>query len=139
MQSRIYLFVPIFLKKFPNERRKFPRLNVNFPALINDFLSEIVYEQTATTEINIVDISFAGFGLLSNKPLKKNTPYFLFVKGQELSLSPKIIIKNEKYTDEGIRYGSEILSICNNDLYILRKFILSEQLAKQSLLIDQEQ
>ncbi len=132
----IYLFIPIFLKKFPNERRKFPRLDVNCSALINDFLSEKVFEQAATMEVNIIDISLSGFGLLSCRPLKKNIPYFLYVKGQELSLNPKVIIHNEKYTDQGIRYGSEILSISKKDLCLLRKFILSEQLAKQNLIID---
>jgi hypothetical protein len=128
--QHICLFVPLFEVNFPNNRRRWPRVNVDLPAYINDYLSEKVYEIPPDLKIKVVDVSIQGFGFICREPLRVNHSYYLSFETNDLKIKTKTIIRYEKMEDEGYRYGCEIQSITREDFNVLRRYVLLQQLVK---------
>lgn len=134
INNRLLLYCPLFQTDFPNERRKIPRIEVNIPAIINDFISEKVYQVPPDKKVEIVDLSMRGFGIISTEAYKINTLHYLYFTIDNVAIKTKIMIKNEKLCDNGFRYGSEIQANTKTDFEILRNYVLTYQLKKIGVL-----
>lgn len=128
VNNHIFIHAPIFHSKFPEERRKLPRIQVDLNAYINDCISTQLYDIPVDNHVKVIDLNIKGFGILTTEPLKKNFFYYLHVELGEKMVKPKVIIRNELIFDEGFRYGCEIHSITQKEFKALRSFILMRQL-----------
>lgn len=119
---QIYILVPQFNKNFPNDKREHPRLKVN--------LEGEVFLKSADKqfEITIIDISRRGIGFLADEKLPFEETYKVKADTPDLKVKGSIKLRNESEQDQQFRYGSEIVDISENDLFLLRKFILATQL-----------
>ncbi len=126
--NQIFVHAPIFHQKFPEERRKLPRIKVYLNAYINDCISTQLYDIPVDNHVKVIDLNIKGFGILTTEPLKKNFFYYLHADLGEIMIKPKVIIRNELIFDEGFRYGCEIQSITQGEFRALRGYILMKQL-----------
>lgn len=132
----ISLYAPFSLGNFITDRRALPRIETNINALLNDNMSEKVYDFAPSTEIVILNVSMKGFGFISTKKLNGNVPYYLHLDVMDQLEEPdkiiiKVKIKNDQIHDDGYRYGCEIEYMKAEDLSKFKGFMLKQQLTCQ--------
>jgi PilZ domain len=127
----IYVLVPLTLDTFLNDRRNFPRYNVDVPAKIK------VQEagMHAVYDVQIADVSLKGFGFTLQERLTESSvieKIFFDFDGQ--TIEAKLHIINSTQVSNGTRFGTAITFIDQEGFDLLRKFILTEQhvLSKKS-------
>ncbi|WLR51838.1 PilZ domain-containing protein [Bacillus tianshenii] len=125
--NHLFILVPQFYEQFPNEKRKHPRLKVDFPAHLH--VSQEAESNGEKTDARVLDISRKGLGIATTHPIRKERMYLLYIEENVLKLCAEIVIRNESTSDSMYRYGCEIHDINEENEFVLRKFILSEQLA----------
>ncbi|WLR52006.1 PilZ domain-containing protein [Bacillus tianshenii] len=127
------IYAPLQIGEFMHERRRLPRVDTNFTAMINDYMSEKVYEFKPSIEVQVIDFNIKGFGFLATRDLKTNSPYYLHINIDddpllEEDLIVKVMVHHKRMENNVWRYGCEILSITNEASQRLRMFILNQQL-----------
>jgi len=121
----VFLYLPLFLDKFPDNRRKLPRVPCSFSAYLYRVQGGIyTYAGSAT----VIDMNVKGFGFLSSDTLEVESIYDMHIKDEKLEVHPSIKIKNVAETDHQKRYGCEILTINDNHLLSIREYMLSKQI-----------
>ncbi|WP_156112298.1 PilZ domain-containing protein [Pontibacillus marinus] len=121
----IYLYLPLFLDKFPDNRRKLPRLSCSFSAFLYQVRGGVYsFAGTAT----VIDINVKGFGFLSSEKLENESIYDIHIKDEKLEVQASIKIKNIADSEKENRYGCEILTINDNHLLSIREYMLSQQI-----------
>ncbi|OEH92385.1 PilZ domain-containing protein [Bacillus solimangrovi] len=125
--NNLYMLIPQFNEQFPNEKRKHPRISGHIPVQMKG-CARSEHEQE-NIEGLIVDISRNGFGLTANRSLNEKNHYNIHFTDEQLPIDVQVIIRNKRQTDGEFRYGCEISSIEEKCEFLLRKYILSQQLA----------
>jgi len=124
--QEIYLFISI--KEKNPAKRKIPRIKVNISAMMNDYLSDRVYEFPPDIRVQINEISFRGFNILSDAYLSLDIPYYLYINEGFLSTKIKIKLLHEEKVQNNFEYKTQILAITQDDFQKLRRYILLQQL-----------
>jgi PilZ domain len=133
--SSLFLLIPLNQQTFLNDRRQFTRFSVS----INGRMKSLNPEVKGIFPIQILDVSFNGFGVVS--PVKisdQSTGYKLFIQERDFHIEAKVKLVNETETPDGFRYGATISAIEQESFDHLRKWILMEQniLTKKSWLVN---
>lgn len=127
----IYVLVPLTLDTFLNDRRNFPRYNVDVPAKVKVFEAGM----HAVYDVQIADVSLKGFGFILAHRLGDNSNIEkIFFDFDNHTIEAKLNIINSTQVSNGTRYGTAITFIDQEGFDLLRKFILTEQnvLSKKS-------
>lgn len=128
---QLYLYLPLLLEKFPENRRKLPRMDCEFPAFLYKVKGGSYFFQGTAT---IIDFTVKGFGFITNDDLDDDSVYSINIQGDTLDIKPNIKIMNKTEQDSYFRYGCELLSIPEEDNYALREYVLSRQIQATKLL-----
>lgn len=123
--DHVFLYLPLFLDKFPDNRRKLPRVPCSFSASLYRVQGGI-YEFAGIA--TVIDINVRGFGFLSNEDLQLGSIYDFRVQGKSLDIKPSIKVKNKADAENQKRYGCEILTISDHNLLSIREYMLSQQI-----------
>jgi len=121
----IFLYLPLFLEKFPDNRRKLPRIPCSFSAYLYRVQGGIYSFVGSAT---VIDINVKGFGFLSSEQLDFESIYDFHIKDESMEVQPSIKIKNIADSDNQKRYGCEVLTINDEDLLSIREYMLSQQI-----------
>jgi hypothetical protein len=129
--NSIFVLVPLTMDTFLNDRRNFPRYNVDVPAKIkvNEAGMHAVYD------VQITDVSLKGFGFIVAQRLADNSALEkIFFEFEGKTIEAKLNVINATQVSNGMRYGTVVTYIDQDCFDLLRKFILTEQnvLSKKS-------
>ncbi len=122
--NSIYVLVPLTMDTFLNDRRNFPRYNVDVPAKIkvNESGMHAVYD------VQMTDVSLKGFGFIVAQRFAENsTLEKIFFDFDNKTIEAKLNIINGTQVSNGMRYGTVVTFIDQDCFDLLRKFILTEQ------------
>ncbi|MGD6818766.1 PilZ domain-containing protein [Metabacillus sp. 84] len=121
-EFNLYLYLPLQERKAPNERRRFYR----HPCQLNGVITS---EAGPERKVTIIDLSFNGFGFISTRPLTMNEAYSLQIFAGEEVIHARISIQNTMTLPSSLyRCGSQIQFLSKENLFLLRKYIINEQL-----------
>jgi|GEM_PF-6761997 len=116
-QSDLFLIKP---NADQHEQRQFHRFPIKSEGIVNDGYSVAV--------VQLFDISRSGIGFYSNTQLKLDVMYNTVIICGDTRIHPKIQIRHGGLGDDSYRYGAQFISIKEEDLQVLRYFIVQQQL-----------
>lgn len=123
--KQIYLYLPLFVERFPENKRKLPRIECEFPSYLYHVEGgSFLFKGSAT----LIDLTLKGFGFHSQDDFSESSCFSLHIQGSTLDIKPNIKIINKVKAEKGFRYGCKVLSYSNEDEFLLREYILSRQM-----------
>ncbi|RNB92350.1 PilZ domain-containing protein [Brevibacillus fluminis] len=122
--KRIILFYSPTATEFREQRRRYPRFDVNFDAVL-----ERKQEDGSTNKliVKVTNVSLGGLALHTSEKLASKTEYRISVQLPDARVDLAVM---NIYTREenGFHYGCKVTSISSKNLHVLRRYILNRQL-----------
>ncbi|GAA4727141.1 PilZ domain-containing protein [Brevibacillus fulvus] len=129
--KRIVLFHSPTIAEFREQRRRYPRFDVNFRGWLKG-VQHAAAHGPKSLMIEVINVGMGGFAFRCEQKLSLQQTYHLFTElpgpGKDKEqLQAKVEILHER-TTRSLMYGCKIVGISPKNLHILRRYILSRQL-----------
>ncbi|NHN31314.1 PilZ domain-containing protein [Paenibacillus agricola] len=128
--GEIGLFIPLLPVDYFNDRRNFPRLKVDFPAVVIQETLESTGLLERIIHVRVHDVSHRGFSFSveSGDEIKLEWASRLILQSEQLPILCDIIVNNHAGQSESVRYGASIQFMSTTNVRMLYEFIFSRRM-----------
>jgi|GEM_PF-2974693 len=123
--GEIGLFIPLLPDDYFNDRRNFPRIRVDLPAIL---IQQSKYEERIV-RIRLHDVSHRGFSFIAenDEEIEQGMLSRMVIQSEQLPVVCDIVVTNQVEQAGHLRYGSRIQFMDNSNIRILYGYMLAKQ------------
>lgn len=128
--SRLIIFNPPSVIEFKEQRRRYPRYDVNVPGWIRVLTPDRGKNGLSDPKVEVVNLSLGGLAFRFDQKLapKTNLTFYTELYGREegvIQSHLEVIHINE---EDGFVHGCKVVDMTSKSLHELRKYLLQRQL-----------
>lgn len=124
--GEINVFIPLLPEDYFSDRRNFPRVRADFPAVL---LQRLPGQEERIIRVRVHDVSYRGFSftLENDDYIESEHVTKLIVQSEQLPVVCDLIVNSSAEQFGRLRYGASIHFMSNSNIRLLYGYMFSRQ------------